>query len=123
MTEAQRLAEWLDANSSSEEFQGVAERVAYLRRLEAECEALLTEARYITRQNGEWQEKATQAMAECEQLRAKASRYDWLAKRSHQNTAYDVFHKGGHWSIGFVSSDNRRSFSEAIDAAIAKETK
>lgn len=118
MTEAQRLAAMLEAEWSRctgpDEMLTAA---AHLRRLEAECEALLTEARYITRQNGEWQEKAAQAMAECEQLRKykaaamlmveDASRYIWLRDSQEGKT---------------VRIMDRRQWNEAIDAAM-KETK
>lgn len=48
-----------------------------------------------------------------------AERYQYLAKHARQSTAYDVFGKGGHWSIGVYSDDSYLTFGQAIDAAMA----
>lgn len=45
-----------------------------------------------------------------------ARRYRLLRNKARQNTAHDVYGNGGHWSVGFFSSDNRLSFDAAIDA-------
>lgn len=55
-----------------------------------------------------------------EELKAIKSRYLWLRDKANQNTAYDRYGNGGHWSIGFFSEDNRLSFDAAVDAAMAK---
>ena len=47
-------------------------------------------------------------------------RLAWLKTHARQNTAYDVYGKGGHWSIGFFSPDSSLTFEEAIDAAISR---
>ena len=57
-------------------------------------------------------------LAEC---RRDAERYRWLTSRAKQNTSYDVYGNGGHWCLGFHSTDSRLSFTDAIDAAMAGE--
>jgi hypothetical protein len=47
-----------------------------------------------------------------------AVRYRYLAKHARQDTSYDVFGKGGHWSIDIHSDDNFLTFGQAIDAAM-----
>lgn len=58
-------------------------------------------------------------LAEC---RRDAERYRWLTSRAKQNTSYDVYGNGGHWCLGFHSTDSRLSFTDAIDAAMERET-
>ena len=47
-----------------------------------------------------------------------ARRYRWLRKFARQNTAYDVYKDGAHWSVGLHSDDHRQTFDQAIDAAM-----
>ena len=54
-------------------------------------------------------------LAEAEQ---DARRYRWLRKFARQNTAYDVYKDGAHWSVGLHSDDHRQTFDQAIDAAM-----
>ena len=72
MSEAQRLAEWLDTYSTGDEYQRTAERAASeLRRLEAECE----------------------------QLRADAARYGYLRSRPERTSVAVVVKR--HWLAAF----------------------
>lgn len=45
-------------------------------------------------------------------------RYRWLRDIAQQNTAYDVYGGGGHWSIGFHSPDSSLDLDAAIDKAM-----
>jgi len=59
---------------------------------------------------------------EIEQLRKDAERYRWLGARAKQNTAHDLYGKGGLWTIAVHSDDHYMNMYEVIDAAIQKET-
>lgn len=59
--------------------------------------------------------------AAVETLRADAERWRHVEKLARQNTAYDVYGNGGHWSIGLFSKDGRLTFTQAVDAARAGE--
>lgn len=66
--------------------------------------------------------EAANALRELAECRRDAERYRWLTSRAKQNTSYDVYGNGGHWCLGFHSTDSRLSFTDAIDAAMAGET-
>lgn len=54
---------------------------------------------------------------ELQALLRDASRYQWLRAKASQNTAYDIYGSGGHWTIGFFSPSSSLSFDAAVDAA------
>ena len=115
MNEAERLAEWLYHHGDRKAHSDAADE---LRRLDEE----LTLCSQLKR---EYQEQAAQAVAECEQLRFNAARYDWLSSNAlaidtvaDPDNQVQIWHgtDPAHCTCG-------RTLDEAIDAAIAKETK
>lgn len=58
---------------------------------------------------------------EIERIKANDARYRWLGARAKQNTAHDLYGKGGLWTISVHSDDHYKNLYEVIDAAIQKE--